>query len=122
MEIHFMSFGRENRIIPGNETTLVFNAANLPNPPHSLRKKHDGRNKDLQKEFFKDKRVLAFYDKIVQETLELIKNQTPDVTLEYITIAIGCHSGRHRSVALVEKLFKDDSFSSYKVRKIHKDL
>ena len=57
----------------GDENILRFNAANLPNPPHALRKRHDGRNKDLQKEFFKDKRVLAFYENVIEQILEFFK-------------------------------------------------
>lgn len=99
--------------------TLRYNAASLPNPPRKLRL-HNGCNKDLQREFFKDKRVVAFYERVVADALAYRCEHDDDDT--ELVVAIGCHAGRHRSVALVDRLSRDERFAAYQVATTHRDL
>lgn len=169
-EIHLRlcSYSKQQSHIDVSEFDLKYNAASLPNPPHALRKKHNGKNKDLQKELFKNKKVLLFYDKCVADILEKIEEKkqmilkqsaqtdsdlrkinSSEITaemfdedykeeristeidsiesnndIEYfdneiqnedkktkfilLQVAVGCHAGKHRSVAIVDRLSKNE--------------
>ena len=61
-----------------------------------------------------------FYASLCHFLEELVKNSAQGGRLSY-TLAIGCTGGRHRSVAVVERL-KNDLNSIANVRTFHRDL
>ena len=87
------------------DADFVFDARCLPNPfwDKTLRE-YCGKDKPV-KEFLDDKAiVIDFY----KDILSLVQKWIPSYEehdRSYLTIAIGCTGGKHRSVYLTEKLF-----------------
>ena len=79
-------------------------------------RQHTGLNKDLQKEMFKDKRVQAFYAHCVEEVLQMVE------TNQQVVIGVCCNAGKHRSVAIVERLAADEAFAAFAVVARHQSL
>jgi UPF0042 nucleotide-binding protein len=111
MSLYFLSFGYKNGI--PLDADFLFDARCLPNPhwEPSLRPK-TGR----------DREVIEFLDRIpeVQSYLDdvtaFLQRWVPQFAAEsrsYLTVAIGCTGGQHRSVYLVEALaarFRSDAY------------
>ncbi len=114
LNIHLLSFGFKYGIPP--ESDLVFDVRFMENP-HFIPKLQDLNGKD---------RAVAHYLRSLPETNEfvkrignLLKYLLPKYVREgkrYLTIAVGCTGGRHRSVFIVEELAK---FLGRKKRTIH---
>lgn len=116
INLEFWSFGFKYGV---NEKSYwkLFNLQKLPNPAFSLRKNETGISSDLQKDFFAISSVMEMYQKIKSEIQEDLKK----VKVSDLKVMIGCHSGKHRSVAFVERLAKED-FGKIKVLIIHRDI
>ncbi|QCE33392.1 RNase adapter RapZ [Acetobacteraceae bacterium] len=89
------------------EADMIFDARFLKNPYYveSLRER-TGQDSDVVAHIAEDEDYERFYQKI----LEMVKLVLPRFAKEgkkYVTIGIGCSGGRHRSVALTEKLGHD---------------
>ena len=102
LSIHLMSFGYKHGL--PLEADLVFDTRFLPNP-HFVR-----RIKDLSG---RDRRVVRYLrsfpetGEFVRRINRLLKYLLPKYVREgksYLTIAVGCTGGRHRSVFVVEEL------------------
>jgi RNase adaptor protein for sRNA GlmZ degradation len=83
-------------------TTHFALACSLPNPPN--RKGKTGLDKDLVKELFAIKDVGVIYNRIKGEIESILASHNVDENGLELRIGIGCHSGKHRSVAFVEQL------------------
>ena len=120
MAVLFESFGFKHG--PPNNADLVFDARCLPNPHwHAELRNLTGR----------DTEVIAFLD-----TEELVQAMLGDIrdflsrwwphyqanNRSYITIAIGCTGGQHRSVYLCEKLQQHFSQHADNVQVRHREL
>jgi UPF0042 nucleotide-binding protein len=100
--VNLLSFGFKHG--PPAEADLMFDVRFLPNPYFVDGLRHlDGRGPEVQAflddieltgEFFK--RLTSFVDFLIPHYAAEGKS--------YLTVAIGCTGGKHRSVALVEKL------------------
>jgi UPF0042 nucleotide-binding protein len=104
MSILFESFGYKNGI-PG-DADFVFDARSLPNPYWEL---------ELRELNGRDQRVIEFLElhpgvqALTQDITRFIEARIPEFNAtnrRYLTIAIGCTGGQHRSVALAEMLGK----------------
>jgi len=100
--IHIISFGFKYGV-PA-ESNLVFDVRFLANPYFvpSL-KELDGRNAKVRAYVLDQKETVKFVDKIC----ELLRFLLPFYKKEgksYLVISVGCTGGRHRSVAIVERL------------------
>jgi UPF0042 nucleotide-binding protein len=102
LDIHLLSFGYKNGI-PA-EADLMFDARFLPNPYFVP------RMKDLSG---RDRRVVRYLrsfpeaKEFIKRIGNLLKYLLPKYAREgkrYLTIAVGCTGGRHRSVFVVEEL------------------
>jgi len=96
------SFGFKNGI-PG-DADFVFDARSLPNPywDPALRAL-TGRDPDVVK-FLEAQRTLP---RLFEDILQFVAARIPEhqaANRRYLTIAIGCTGGRHRSVCLAERL------------------
>ena len=103
--VSLMSFGYPHGL--PREADLVFDARFLRNPhydPH-LRLK-TGMDADVAAYVEADPDFDAFYGQI-QAMLRLLLPRFAQEGKKYVTIAIGCTGGRHRSVRIVEKLAAD---------------
>lgn len=89
------------------EADMIFDARFLKNPYYieALREK-TGQDPEVVAHVAED----ADYEKFYAEILKMVQLVLPRFAKEgkkYVTIGIGCSGGRHRSVALTERLGKD---------------
>lgn len=115
-----LSFGFKNGV-PA-EADLVFDARFLPNP-HFI---PEFRNKTGQ-----NAKVAAYVkgfpqtQEFLQRTTEMLLFLLPHYVAEgksYLTVAIGCTGGQHRSVALAEEMKKRLSTGGYRAKVTHRDM
>ena len=102
--LSIMSFGFKYGI--ATEADIVFDVRFIPNPNYvNGLKTKTGKDVEVIKYIEKQKEYKNFFNKISQ----LLKTLIPGYIKEgksQLTIAIGCTGGRHRSVAVAEKLAK----------------
>lgn len=120
LAMQFMSFGFKHGL--PRDADLVFDVRCLPNPywDKSLRM-YTGKDKPVQEFLRKQPAVTEMFEDIrsfmTRWLPEYEKNQR-----SYLTIAIGCTGGQHRSVYLAEQLSATykESYPSTQIR--HRDL
>lgn len=99
-QINYVSFGKKySRPRKELHHTKTYMIDSLPAPSRITCKKYNGMHSVLQEEFFHYKEVQNTFDTIITEIKEMIKDGNM-----IITINVGCERGRHRSVAMVERL------------------
>lgn len=107
-----------------NEADLIFDVRLLPNP-HYIEKlsKLTGNDKKVRDYILGHTLTKVFLDKFKDFIFFLIP-QYLEEGKTYLTIAIGCTGGRHRSVAIANWLFQEISKKEYKVNLIinHRDI
>lgn len=120
----FESFGFKNGV--PSDADIVFDARCIPNPYYEDELRHLTGN---------DQAVIDFlllsedFNKMYEDINTFVKYWLPKYQKDgrsYITIAVGCTGGQHRSVALINKLhdaFKNNpDFSNLQSLKRHRDL
>ncbi len=104
LNVNLLSFGYKNGV--PLEADLVFDARFLPNPHFVPRfKALSGRDREVIKYLHSFPETKEF----VKRVGDLLKYLLPNYLKEgksYLTIAVGCTGGRHRSVFVVEELAK----------------
>lgn len=118
--IAVMSFGYKNGI-PFN-ADLVFDVRYLPNPNFEPELKSKTGSDPEVVEFmkrFKDTQITL--DKIT-DLLDYLIPKYIEERKSYLTIAIGCTGGRHRSVMIADALGEQVEKMGYKVNLIHRDI
>jgi UPF0042 nucleotide-binding protein len=120
LALQFMSFGFKHGL--PRDADLVFDVRCLPNPfwDKSLRM-YTGKDKPIQDFLRKEPAVTEMFDDIHRFMTRWLP-QYENNQRSYLTVAIGCTGGQHRSVFLAEQLsaiFKE-SYSSTQIR--HRDL
>lgn len=103
------------------DADLMFDVRFLRNPHYvdELRPL-DGRDEAVARYVLEDERTAAFLDRLY----DLVGWSLPHYVAEgkaYLTIAIGCTGGQHRSVVVAEKLAKFLSDRGYRVLTQHRD-
>ena len=121
MLLSFVSFGFKNGL--PKEADIVLDVRFLDNPffVEELREK-DGRDKEVRSFVENAEGANEFLDHLTS-FLEFLLPKYLSEGRGYLTVAIGCTGGRHRSVAIVEKMsqyFKDSGPTRIQVR--HRDL
>ncbi len=116
MSVTLVSFGFKYGIPP--QADLVFDARFLPNPyfVQTLRDQ-DGRSKPVAEYVLQHDEAKMF----LRQVSKFVKTFKPLYDREgksYLTVAVGCTGGRHRSVAIVEKLSRTIEGTSVKHRDI----
>ena len=120
MSISVVSFGFKNGI--PLEADLVIDVRFLVNPYYepTLRNK-TGLDKEVQDYIENSPESLEFLKKMT----DLISYMVPKYIKEgksYLTIAIGCTGGKHRSVFMAHKLAQDLAAKKFKVSEFHRDI
>jgi UPF0042 nucleotide-binding protein len=121
MTVTILSFGFKHGL--PLESDLVFDVRFLPNPHFvpSLRRK-SGRDAAVVRYLRRSPVTREFLDR----TLDLVRFLIPrfaDEGKRYLTIAVGCTGGRHRSVAVADALRRGlGRFSGVSVRVQHRDV
>jgi UPF0042 nucleotide-binding protein len=119
MALTFLSFGF-SRGIP-QEADLVMDVRFLPNPYFVEELKPlDGTEKRIQ-DFLSDFEETRNFLKYFQGLLEFLVPLYEREGKAYLTVAIGCTGGRHRSVAIAEALARHFG-GRYPVQGRHRDL
>ena len=120
MLVSVVSFGFRHGV-PA-DADLVFDVRFLPNPNYVP---------ELKKKTGRDATVRQFMDSYPQtrefmtRLMNLLVYLLPQYVQEgksYLTIAVGCTGGRHRSVALAERVATDLRGEGYKTRVSHRDI
>ena len=120
IRVSVVSFGFRSGLPP--DANLVFDVRFLPNPNYVPRlKSKTGQDAVVQRFMDSFPSTRAF----MKHLMDLLFYLLPKYVQEgksYLTIAIGCTGGRHRSVAVAEKLGRALEEEGYKTRVSHRDI
>jgi UPF0042 nucleotide-binding protein len=104
------------------DADLLFDVRFLKNPYYvDYLRPCDGRQPAVEKYVMDDERTTEFLDRLY----DLVGWSLPHYVQEgkaYLTIAIGCTGGKHRSVVVAEKLSRFLSDRGYRVLTQHRDV
>ncbi len=119
MLITILSFGFKFNL-PYN-MDLMFDVRFLPNPHFvpALRPK-TGLDPEINEYLKKQPEYEAFYARLFDFVTYLIPQYQKEMK-SYLTIAIGCTGGRHRSVAIAQRLGDELEAQGYNVEIVHRD-
>lgn len=120
MSVSVISFGYKNGI--PLESDLVIDVRFLVNPYYepSLRNK-TGLDKEVQEYIEKSPEALEFLNKMTDMVSYLVPKYIKEGK-SYLTIAIGCTGGKHRSVFMASKLAQNLAEKNFKVSQFHRDI
>jgi UPF0042 nucleotide-binding protein len=104
------------------DANLVFDARFLPNPNYIPRlKSKTGRDAVVQRYMDSFPQTQEFMKHLMDLLIYLLPHYVQEGK-SYLTIAIGCTGGRHRSVAIAEKVGHALVGAGYKTRVSHRDI
>jgi len=104
------------------DANLVFDVRFLPNPNFVPRlKPKTGQDAAVQRFMDSFPSTRAFMKNLLEMLLYLLPNYIQEGK-SYLTIAVGCTGGRHRSVAIAEKVGRALTGEGYKTRVSHRDI
>jgi len=121
MVVNIVSFGFSKGIPP--EACLVFDVRFLPNPYFVPElKDYNGKNDKVSSFVLDNQEAVSFLNQI-ESFLEFLLPLFRKEGKSYLTLAIGCTGGKHRSVAIAEKIFGYlDSKGCYQLNLSHREL
>ena len=103
--VNLTSFGFKYGMPP--ESNLVYDVRFLPNPYFiPALKKIDGRQKEVQEFLFDQKEVVEYWERL-SSFLKYALQKYFEEGRPFVNVAIGCTGGRHRSVAIVERIAQE---------------
>lgn len=118
--ITFMSFGFKNGVPP--EADLVMDVRFLPNPFYNAGlRQYSGNDPDVRDYVLNNSAAKEFLDRF-QELLAFLIPRYLEEPKSYLTIAIGCTGGRHRSVAVAQELTQYVRGLDFNARLRHRDI
>jgi UPF0042 nucleotide-binding protein len=104
------------------DSDIVLDVRFLPNP-HFQESLKGMSGLDAEVNAFLDaSEVYHEYYRRVHSLMDFLMPQFVKEGKTYVTIAIGCTGGRHRSVAMAQKLGEDLARAGYRVRTVHRDI
>ncbi len=115
ININLLSFGHSFGI--PKQVDLLYSIRDFPVTNVENYQQYDGRHKRIQNELLN----LTEYEEILKTIPEQLLKYIQEHQTNSITIAVGCEQGRHRSVAVIERLAELLS-STYNVQINHRDL
>jgi UPF0042 nucleotide-binding protein len=102
LAVNFSSFGFKYG--PPREADLVFDVRFLPNPHYELELRPlTGRDPRIVEFIGREGKLAALYDHL-EPLLDYLLPQYVAEGKSYLSVAVGCTGGRHRSVAIAERL------------------
>ncbi len=120
MVVNLISFGFKRGIPYG--TDLLFDVRFLPNP-HFVPGLREKTGQDDEIVAYLDRQ--ADYGELIDRLRDFLAFLLPKYRSEnrsYLSVAIGCTGGRHRSVAVCEKLRSELEGQGFPARVIHRDI
>jgi RNase adapter protein RapZ len=120
MSINVVSFGFKHGL--PSDVELVFDLRFLPNPHwvDELRP-HTGRDAPVRDYVFAQPAARVFIDKL-EDMLAFLVPEYVKEGKSYLSIAVGCTGGQHRSVAMAEELGKRLAALGYPAHVDHRDI
>ncbi len=120
LEVSLVSFGYKYGL--PLDADMVFDVRFLPNPywVDELREL-DGSDKRVRDHIMASPESVEFLDRI-HDLLEFLRDDFRREGRRYITMAMGCTGGQHRSVVLVEELASRLASSGWMVNVRHRDV
>jgi UPF0042 nucleotide-binding protein len=120
MLVAVASFGFRYGVLP--DADLVFDVRFLPNPQYVPKlKPRTGRDPAVKRYIDSFHETREFTKRVTDLLLYLLPHYMREGK-SYLTIGVGCTGGRHRSVAMAEKLAERLGREGYKVRVTHRDV
>lgn len=120
MAITVMSFGYKYGI--PIDADIVLDVRFIPNPNYvTSLKKLTGLHHRVSSYVLKQKLTKRFLDS-VKDLLDMTVPQYANEGKSYLTLAIGCTGGRHRSVALAEIIKEHLASKKFPTRVVHRDI
>lgn len=118
--ITVMSFGYKYGVPP--EADLMFDVRFLPNP-HFVEdlKPKSGLDEEVVEYLSSHDDYNEYYDMVLSQLVFLVPRFVREGK-SYLTIAVGCTGGRHRSVGMSERLRRGLVDKGYRVKTVHRDL
>ena len=120
MIVNVVSFGFKYGTPPGADMIIDVRFLNNPYFIPELKLK-DGETEEIRNFVLKDPKTAHFLDKY----LDLLSFLIPHYEKEgkaYLTIAIGCTGGRHRSVVIAKQVYAFIQQLQPKARLVHRDI
>ena len=120
LQINLVSFGYKFGLPP--EADLVIDARFLPNPyfVEALKDK-DGNQPEVVEYIFRSDETPRFLERLTELLLYLLPLYEKEGKA-YMTMAVGCTGGRHRSVAVVNDLKRRLGAAGYEIAVRHRDI
>ena len=104
------------------DADLVFDVRFLPNPNYVPQLKNKtGRDRTVQRFLDSHRETREFLDRLRSFLFYLLPHYNREGK-SYLTIAIGCTGGRHRSVALAERIGQILTEEGYRTKVAHRDI
>jgi UPF0042 nucleotide-binding protein len=120
MLISVVSFGYRYGI--PQDADLVFDVRFLPNPHFVPRlRPHSGKDPAVANYIYSFPQTAQFVKRIEGMLKYLIPHYSQEGK-SYLTVALGCTGGRHRSVALAERIRKDLQKLGFAAKVVHRDM
>lgn len=120
LQIVVVSFGYKYGI--PLDSDLVFDTRFLPNPHYiDVMRDKTGKSKKVKEYVLQAKETQSFLIRLIRFVDYLIP-KFEDEGKSYLTIAMGCTGGRHRSVVLADRLKEHLKGQNYRVRSYHRDM
>ncbi len=115
-----VSFGFRFGVPP--DADLVFDVRFLPNPNYVAElKDHTGKDLAVRKYMDRFPQTQEFLERLLDMLLYLLPHYMHEGK-SYLTVAIGCTGGRHRSVAIAEQVSQALAKEDYRTKLIHRDI
>jgi len=120
MQIRFVSFGFKHGLPV--DVDMVLDCRFLPNPHWVKELRHlTGEDKKVREYVMSEPLAKDFLSRM-ESLLELLLPAYEEEGKNYLTIAIGCTGGRHRSVVMVHELANVLASRNYPAKVSHRDL
>ena len=117
--VYVTSFGFKNGIPP--ESDLVFDVRFLPNPNYIPKFKHlTGRHPAVARYIRSFPQTVEFLERISDLLIYLLPHYIREGK-SYLTIAIGCTGGQHRSVMIADQIRKNLVEAGFTAKVSHRD-
>ncbi len=119
-KINLLSFGFKHGI--PQESDLIWDVRFLPNPHYDTKlKPHTGINKAVAQYVLENETAKKFFDRLDPLLEYLIPKYVEEGKVQ-LSISVGCTGGRHRSVAVAERLQTFFSELKIKATLCHRDI
>ena len=112
--LKLISFGA--RYGSPKEADVIISVKHFENPSKEARDNYTGTSKRLQKEIYAQPNFETYYSEVLEQIRELSS------TGDELVVGIGCEEGKHRSVAIVERLAMDLGKLFEEVEVEHRDI